>query len=387
MTGSRIDVVSDIRGLAALRDDWNDLAAGGNPLLRHECAMAFTEAYGRLYEPRAVVLRDGSGVRAIAPLAAPRLTGSSTLHLMGQPLHEPASLLYRDGAALEELLAALVGWRRPFLLHRLPADRPETGLLQAGPPRLTRCFTRTGLDSAWVPLGMPWAGFEAAMASRHRSAVRRKWKVAESRGAVEFEALAPDEARAEAVLRAFFRIEHSGWKRRDGTSILSNPPMERFFLLYGRAVARLGMLRIFFLKIGGETVAGRVAVEHGRTLWELKIGYDERWSECSPGILLTHATLRYGCENGLAAHEFLGVLERWENLWSPRLHRYNALRVYPATLRGGVSFACDLTEVAVRRSRIRAAAACRTALDRLSAAWPGARPGARFAPMEPREER
>ncbi len=64
---------------------------------------------------------------------------------------------------------------------------------------------------------------------------------------------------------------------------------------------------MFFLRIGDATVVARLAVEYSGRLWELKIAYDERFAKCSPGILLTHKTLRYACERGLTGHKFLGT--------------------------------------------------------------------------------
>ena len=55
--------------------------------------------------------------------------------------------------------------------------------------------------------------------------------------------------------------------------------------------------------------AVRMAVEVENTLWELKIGYDEQFAKWSPGVVLTHETIRHAFEHGLSGLEFLGRAE------------------------------------------------------------------------------
>jgi CelD/BcsL family acetyltransferase involved in cellulose biosynthesis len=158
---------------------------------------------------------------------------------------------------------------------------------------------------------------------------------------VEFQALTPETSSLLPALREAFRVEAASWKGRNGTAILMRPRSERFFTEYAQAAARYGILRLFFLKIGGETAAARIALEHGNCLWDLKIGYDERFRDCSPGVLLTHATLRHAQERGLSGMEFMGYDEAWEHLWAVETHRYVTLSVHPLSLRGALSFAQD----------------------------------------------
>jgi CelD/BcsL family acetyltransferase involved in cellulose biosynthesis len=87
--------------------------------------------------------------------------------------------------------------------------------------------------------------------------------------------------------------------------------MRRFCTGYAKVAASNAMSRTLFLRLG-ERAAARMAVEYGDRLWEIKIDYDERFSRCSPGILLTHETLRWTCERHLISHEFLGTAEPWQ---------------------------------------------------------------------------
>ncbi len=120
-------------------------------------------------------------------------------------------------------------------------------------------------------------------------------------------------------------------------------------MIYGREMAKRGALRIYFLKIGGDIVAGRMTVEFAGRSWELKVAYDERWRDCSPGVLLTHETLCHAGAQGLTGHEFLGDIEPWERMWPIQEMPYVGLRTYPLSIRGAVVLARDFGRHTSRR--------------------------------------
>jgi CelD/BcsL family acetyltransferase involved in cellulose biosynthesis len=91
-----------------------------------------------------------------------------------------------------------------------------------------------------------------------------------------------------------------------------------------------------------------MGVEHGSRIWDLRLGYDEAFSRCAPGVLLTHETLRYAVERGLEAHEFLGQAEAWERHWPCEEDEYVSMRVYPLSLIGQLSLAQDVYQLALR---------------------------------------
>jgi hypothetical protein len=101
-------------------------------------------------------------------------------------------------------------------------------------------------------------------------------------------------------------------------------------------------------------------LEYAGRLWGLKQGYDERWAPCAPGILLAHESIRYACEKGLAAYEFLGSAEKFQTRWPIELTAYSRLRYYPLSPSGALA-ACD--------------DACRLPFNRLKSRW-GSKSGA-----------
>jgi CelD/BcsL family acetyltransferase involved in cellulose biosynthesis len=194
-----------------------------------------------------------------------------------------------------------------------------------------------------------WRTLEAGMSASNRKSVQRKRKIAQRDGVVRFEIVSPDETNVATYLNEVFRIEAACWKGRAGTAVLMDRRQHRFYQEFGYRAAALGILRLFFLNIGDSRAAARVAIEYADRLWELKIGYDERFAKCSPGILLTHDTLRYACEKRLVGHEFLGRADKWQQHW-PLEFKYNTTaRFYPKSIGGAFALTFDSLEFGSRR--------------------------------------
>src|SRR5687768_1057319 len=108
-----------------------------------------------------------------------------------------------------------------------------------------------------------------------------------------------------------------------------------------------------FLKIGEEVAAAQFAVQALDRFWVLKIGYDERFARCSPGFLITCATLRQAFESGLTGYEFLGSPATWEERWRPESRLYTAIASYPVSATGAIGACADFAGAAWRHVRNR----------------------------------
>ncbi len=339
------EVISDQRTLVDLEQPWTALAAqSDNPFLRHDCAVACAEVYGRSARLAVLVVRSGGDITAIAPFRAVRRAGLERLEMLTRPLWEPTGFLFADSTALEQLVDGLLGLRRPLALGRLPVDSPEWHLLH-GKLANSRILSTAASDSRslWLPLCADWSQVEAGMSTSRRSTLRRMLRSAERRATVAFDPIIPDESNLDPLLREAYRVEGANWKGRNGSAIVMMPIFKDVFPRWCRALTRLGRLRLFFLRIGGEIAAVRISVEHRGRLSDLKIGYDERFQDYSPGIVLTHLTLRHCCDQGLTAFEFMGQSEAWEEAWAPRVRHYATLSIRPWSLGGALALAQDTT--------------------------------------------
>jgi hypothetical protein len=143
----------------------------------------------------------------------------------------------------------------------------------------------------------------------------------------------------------------SSWKGRHGTALASDADRGVFYRRYAADACEKGILRVSFLRIGGQAAAMQLAVECGRRYWLLKIGYDQRFHRCSPGTLLVRETVAYAASKGLDTYEFLGIAAPWVETWTQRLRPCVSVRASPAHPRGAAAFAADLFDFALRRFR------------------------------------
>jgi CelD/BcsL family acetyltransferase involved in cellulose biosynthesis len=83
------------------------------------------------------------------------------------------------------------------------------------------------------------------------------------------------------------------------------------------------------MRLDGRAVATQLAVECAGKFWLLKIGYDEDYSDCSPGMLLMLETLKYASDAGLESYEFLGTAEAWTRRWTEQEHECVEITALP----------------------------------------------------------
>jgi CelD/BcsL family acetyltransferase involved in cellulose biosynthesis len=346
-------VTSDFQTFKSMKKEWNELAAEfASPFLRHEWFETCLDAlYPKGVQPTIFTIRSGGRLRAAAPLISIRRSGLRQLQVPGADIiHEPCGFIYDSEAALTELFHAILQKQTSLTLSRFNVRAQETLTLRErcskGGVRIDRC----GASSLRVPLKRTWKEFEASMSSGRRSDLRTYRRRAEQLGKVEFAIVHPEASTLDAHLEELFRIEASGWKGQEGSAILCQPHIRRFYTNYAQSATAAGMLRLFFLNIGGKSVAARMAVEHNKRLWDLRMGYDETFSRCAPGVLLTHETLRYAVDCGLEAYEFLGRAEAWERHWPCQEEHYASMRVYPFSLQGQLALVQDGCQLVTREA-------------------------------------
>jgi hypothetical protein len=255
---------------------------------------------------------------------------------------------HSDPAALDELVARVRATGRVLHLGRLPAGSPVVEAVhRAYGSRLVRLAPACATPFLDLDGGDP----EQALSSRRRSDLRRARRRAEKLGPVGAEILCPSPRSVPVLLAAAAAVEERSWKGREGTALASDPARYAFFLRYGRAAARRGLLRIAFLTIGGRRVAMQIAVERGGRYWLLKVGFDESFAAGSPGQLLMLETLRWAADRGLRSYELLGTAEPWTAAWTKETRPHVTLRAYPPSRRALPVLARDVAALAGERAR------------------------------------
>ncbi|MFC4173802.1 GNAT family N-acetyltransferase [Microvirga sp. GCM10011540] len=135
--------------------------------------------------------------------------------------------------------------------------------------------------------------FEAYMASlgKMRRNVRIGRKRLESRGRVSVEMRRGSDARTD-FMPEFLALEASGWKGRNGTAMLNDPASAAFHTALVENFAAQGRLEWHMIRVDGRLVAAGIGVRCGSALMLPKYAFDEDFSDCMPGSLLTEEIFR-----------------------------------------------------------------------------------------------
>ena len=244
-----------------------------------------------------------------------------------------------DAAAiLRALVVFLQKWReRPWTRLELGRVRCRGALGQAlTGGLLSRTLVRRDGASAWFPL-QGGQGPLAAASARFRRNLRRLQRRLDSRGTVELEIVTGiDEL--PAAFDEFLRLEAAGWKgpAGAGSAIVLQPVVTGFYRHLVQAWGRRGACRIHLMRLDGRAIAGQLALIHGGTLFILKMGYDEAYSDLAPGFMLLHRLLDEEWRRGRFQRLSLVTDPPWAVPWAPRREPLLQATVFNHTARAAV---------------------------------------------------
>lgn len=353
LTGD-VEIVRNLSRLNVLAAEWETLAESlGLPMLGHAWVRSCAEAFYGEDELHIITLRRHGCLVGVAPLVATKRAGIRYLELAGVAhLYEPSGLLYRDDEALASLARAIVDCGMPVVLVRIPVSSPIVLQLRSVASGHGVVMEGHVGYSLSVPISSGWEEYVARLSSRRRYDLRRARRRAEEVGRVTVRVCCPGPEEVEEGMAEFVRIEATGWKERNGSSLSQYDNVRMFFSRYVKLASQSGILRLSFLNVAGSPIAAQISVVYADRLWVLKVGYDEAWSRCSPGSQLLAETMKYAFECKLKSYEFLGSDELWLHGWVTERRAYRTLGCYPATARGIYGLTADT----VHRIRARVAA-------------------------------
>jgi CelD/BcsL family acetyltransferase involved in cellulose biosynthesis len=219
-------------------------------------------------------------------------------------------------------------------LSQIPVDsntRERFRTLAAGEGRRTGVW-KSGA-APYLELPSSWDAFSNTLSSKFRQNLRNRLGRLSRLGEPTLEVVADPESIRAAKADAQ-RLEASGWKSTEGTAIVSDKSVERFYALLTERAGECPWLRLFFLSVGGRRIATAYAAVYANRLFLLKTGYDPELAKCSPFKLLTYFAVKHACEQGYRELDFLGDTEPWKLDWTSTTRPHDWLFVFSGTPRG-----------------------------------------------------
>jgi hypothetical protein len=312
---------------------------------------ACAETFSTNYRLRVLTIGSAHRPAAIAPMVC-RRSSLPKLEMTGvNELFEPMDLCYDSPTSLAALAEALADLGIPVVLKRLPAQSPAISAVLCAFKGRGSVFRQPMNSCPYIELGPKWKEPEQMFNSGRRSDFRRMQRRAEKRGVVTYEIATPAKIELKRLVEEAFGVDAASWRGGEGTSLTRDKERGAFFQRYAVAACEQNILRLCFMRIEGRAVAMQFAVECGGRFWLLKIGHDESFAQCSPGMLLMLHTVRYAAQRGLQSYEFLGTSAPWTTMWTDLERPCSALLAYPYGIRGLEALAADATTYVWRRFR------------------------------------
>lgn len=333
---STAQVIGGLQEFKKAREEWNTLAtAVGSPFLSHEWLRAWWAAFGG-GEPTCVLISAPNGALTAAALCR-RGTGSLTSPT--NPESGDWDVLAIEPAARRRAWDAIasIGALR-VRLERLSGTHvgsAASALRSAG-------YSVTGARgplSPWRSLPSSREELLASISGNARSQFRRRRRDLEREGKLVLR-------RGEGTrdLDVVLRLEGSGWKRREGTAVLSDSRTYALYRGFAESAAARGWLRLYLLELDGRPIAADLGCAFAGGGFLLKTGFDETYSRFSPGLVLRGEVLQASIDEGLGHYDFLGGQEPYKLRWGatvrPRLTLWGyrgpatPLHLYRSRLRG-----------------------------------------------------
>ena len=187
-------------------------------------------------------------------------------------------------------------------LYSLPHDSPTlVHLPELARARGYRVDITEGEVSPGIALPGTWDEYLSSLSKKQRHELRRKLRRLESaEGARWYSVNEPDDI--EGSMSDFLALLQLS--RQDKHRFLT-PQRERFFRSIGTELGALGMVKLFFMEIGGERVASALCFDYGSSRMLYNSGYNPEFGYYSPGFLLKALSLKSAVQEGKEYFDFL----------------------------------------------------------------------------------
>ena len=330
-----ISIITEKSELPALKDEWDHLAdIMYTPLLSFDWFMACIETINKHDDIKIVTIRDNGKLTAIAPLCL-KTSPILSLEIIGtSTLYEPSDLLYVDSDNLSLLTQAIVDLKYPIILLRIPNG--NSGKIICNTLSYTRSihFKRNTSPSAYIDINSDWQSFLDQLSSNRRYDFRRKRKRLSKKGKLRIDIVNPSTNNLDSSLNNAFVVENNSWKGENNSSLLKNDSLRSFFCNYTKKANINDSLRVCFIYVDENAISMHIAIVSHNRFWVLKLGYDDKLSNCSPGSQLAMDTIEYSFSNKFDGYEFLGSKENWQNAWPIKEHSFCAILIFPYSISG-----------------------------------------------------
>ena len=341
-----VECIHDPAAFTAMREEWNRLlreSAADTPFLTWEWLHTWWRHLGESSSLRLLVVRSGGDLIAIAPLRLvnsalywfSRLeflgtghAGSDYLDLIVRREHEAESI----DAIAQYLKANQVAMR---LNHLAPGSLGARLAQQVASDGWTFSSADDGTCPVIPLASLTFDGYLATLGSSHRANFRRRLKGLGQKFEMQFEQVRTHRERCD-MLAALVGFHEKRWKEEGGSSAFMTPAVVAFQDDVTRHALDAGWLRMYVLRLNGETAAVMYGFHYGGRFYFYQHGFDDRYQAHSVGLVLMGLTIRAAIDEGAGEFDMLWGVEPYKFLWARDARTLQRVELFPIHFGGTV---------------------------------------------------
>lgn len=243
--------------------------------------------------PRLIGLLPAISAWRAYGLPLPALVSADPYGVLGTPLLDRNRA---DEAADKLMSQARKAGAHALILRDIPLDGPvmmavtRTLARSKLKPRVLQSHARACLDATRNADEL----LREALGPKKLKELRRQRNRLAEQGEVIF-TIATQPSEIKRDIGIFLNLEASGWKAKRGTALAQDDGDAAFVRRAVFDAAARGNCEIVTLHAGDTPVASGIVLRHLDRAFYFKLGVDERFAKCSPGVQLTLELTRHLC--------------------------------------------------------------------------------------------
>ncbi len=316
-----LSIITEPEELFALQPVWHRLwleCPNATPFQSPQWLLAWWQHFGEGRLQTFAIKKDGELIGLVPGFEQSEQTsGQTRFSLLGGAISDYLDALVYPNVAetLSPKLLGLLTEEGGLVNARFEPVRTDSLLLQAW-----RAGQDDGPPSEVVNLEIcPFLDLRGATRLREVIPARQAENCAYYRrradrlGSVSFERAGSDNW--QESLRWLFQLHEARWRARHAPGVLADPSVQRFHIAVAGAFARLGILRLYLMRLEERPVAVLYGFQHRARFYYYLGGFDPELAAISPGSLLLAHAIEQALAERVLEFDFLRGAEQYKYLW------------------------------------------------------------------------
>jgi len=152
---------------------------------------------------------------------------------------------------------------------------------------------------------------------------------------VRFDVVTAD-AERRALLSTMAAFHDRRYDERGGSSAFSTPAVRAFQEEVTRRALERGWLRMYVLRLNGETAAVMYGLHYGGRFYFYQHAFDDRYKAHSAGLVLMALSVRAAIDEGAREFDMLWGVEPYKFLWARESRMLQRIELFPIHLGGTI---------------------------------------------------